>query len=349
MRRIHAWPSDSKKLCYDDPKEKLRSKAITLMLLVFGVALLLSGGVGMVRGASGLAEGYGVPPIVVGMTVVAFGTSAPELVVNVVGSLSGETALAFGNIMGSNLANLGLVLGTAAVITPISLRGKIIRRELPLLLLATAVLLIMTLDLPLRHLAPLLDRSDGLVMLMLFGIFVYMTVLDFLRQGEDPLIATLGHLPIVSHLEKKANWLLVILGIAGLTLGAKLTIDNGAALAYSLGVSPVVVGMLVVAIGTSLPELVTSVFSALKGDADLCVGNVIGSNIFNVMFVLPISALIRPLAVPAGGSVDIFSTLLLSAAIIPIFIVGRRVMNRTMGIIFLMVYAGYMLTRYLSG
>ncbi len=303
----------------------------------------------MVRGASGLAAGYGVPPLVVGMTVVAFGTSAPELVVNVVGSVSGETALAFGNIMGSNLANLALVLGVAAIITPIALRGQIIRRELPLLLLASAVLFVLTLDHPLRRLAPVLDRSDAIVMLLLFGIFIYITVLDFLRQLQDPLITTLDDLPIASHLEKKANWILVILGIAGLALGAKLTIDSGSELAAAMGVSPVIVGMLVVAIGTSLPELVTSIFAALKGDADLCVGNVIGSNIFNLMFVLPISALIKPLAVPAGGSLDIFTTLVFSFALIPVFIVGRKMMNRSIGVLFLLAYAAYMLVRFYSG
>lgn len=325
---------------------KPRSKPITLTLLILGLILLLTGGFGMVRGASGLAEAYGVPPLVVGMTVVAFGTSAPELVVNVVGSLNGETALAFGNIMGSNLANIGLVLGSAALITPIALKGKLIRRELPLLLLATAVLFIMTLDHPLRDLAPVLDRSDSLVMLLLFGIFIYITVLDILRQRQDPLLTTLDHLPIASRLQKKTNWILVILGIAGLTLGAKLTIDNGSDLAASMGVSPVIVGMLVVAIGTSLPELVTSIFAALKGDPDLCVGNVIGSNIFNSMFVLPISALIHPLVVPAGGSVDIFASLIFSIALIPVFIAGRTILSRHIGGVFLVVYASYMLSRF---
>lgn len=324
------------------------SKSITFALLILGLTFLLSGGFGMVRGASGLAEAYGVPPLVVGMTVVSFGTSAPELVVNLAGTLNGETALAFGNIMGSNLANLGLVLGTAAVITPIALKGKIIRRELPLLLLATAVLFIMTLDHPLRYEAAVLDRSDGMVMLLLFGIFIHITVMDFLRQRQDPLLTKLNDFPITSRLDKKTNWILVVLGVAGLTLGAKLTIDNGAELAASMGVPPVIVGMLVVAIGTSLPELVTSIFAALKGDADLCVGNVIGSNIFNVMFVLPISALIKPLAVPDGGSLDIFIALVFSATLIPVFIFRRKMMSRRIGIVFLLAYAGYMLARFYS-
>jgi cation:H+ antiporter len=299
----------------------------------------------MVRGASGIAEGYGVPPLVIGLTVVAFGTSAPELVVNVIGALRGETGLAFGNITGSNLANIGLVLGATALITPIALEGKVIRRELPLLLLATAVLFIMTLDHPLRMLSPVLDRSDGVVMLLLFGIFIYITVSDLMRQQQDPLITGMGDLPLLSHLEKRTNWILVVVGIAALAIGGQLTINNGSALAESLGVAPEIVGMLVVAIGTSLPELVTSIFAALKGDADLCVGNIIGSNIFNSMFVLPISAMIRPLPVPAGGSIDIFAVLLFSLVLIPVFIVGKTIMSRQMGGAFLIAYTVYMLAR----
>ena len=337
------------KYCYDVLHVCSRSKTITLILLILGLTLLLSGGFSMVRGASDLAESYGVPPLVVGLTVVAFGTSAPELVINIVGALEGQTALAFGNITGSNLANIGLVLGVAAVISPIALQGKIIRRELPLLLLATAVLFTMTLDHPLRSSSAILDRSDAIVMLLLFGIFIYITVADFLRQEQDALVTSFDKLPHVRHLEKRADWILIIAGMAGLALGGHLTIDAGSALAESMGVPPVIVGMLMVAIGTSLPELVTSIVAASKGSADLCVGNVIGSNIFNSMFVLPISALIHPLAIPEGGSMDIFVSLVLSVILIPIFILGKTIMSRQIGVIFLAVYASYMISRlYIS-
>lgn len=303
----------------------------------------------MVRGASDLAESYGVSPLVVGLTVVAFGTSAPELVINVIGALQGQTALAFGNISGSNLANFGLVLGCAAVISPIALEGKIIRRELPLLLLATAVLFTMTLDHILRTSAAILDRSDAIVMLLLFGIFIYIMVMDFLRQQQDPLVTTVERMSKARHLEKRSDWILIVAGIGGLALGGQLTIDNGSDLAASMGVPPEIVGMLVVAIGTSLPELITSIFAAIKGEADLCVGNIIGSNIFNCMFVLPISALIKPLAIPPGGSMDIFASLVFSAILIPIFIVGKGTMSRQIGVVFLLGYAGYMASRlYLS-
>ncbi len=299
----------------------------------------------MVRGASGIADAYGVPPLVVGLTVVAFGTSAPELVVNVLGALEGQTELAFGNITGSNLANLGLVLGSAAVITPMTLQGKIIRRELPLLLLGTTVLLFMTLDPLLRGESPIIDRSDGLVMLLLFSIFLYLTVTDFLRQGKDPLVTTIGELDIVSHAEKRVNWLLIVGGVVGLAIGGQLTIDNGSALAESLGVPPVIIGMLVLAVGTSLPELITSIFAAMKGEADLCVGNVIGSNIFNGLFVLPISALVQPLIVPEGGILDILVSLIFALFLVPIFIFGRALMSRQVGIFFVAAYVAYMFFR----
>ena len=319
--------------------------AITLLLLRLGLFLLLAGGAAMVLGASGLAEDYGVPPLVVGLTVVAFGTSSPELVVNVLGALKGQSELAFGNITGSNLANLGLVLGSAAIITPMSLQGKIIRRELPLLLLGTTVLLSMTLDPLLRGERSFIDRSDGLIMLLLFGIFIYLTVADFMRQDHDPLVATIDGLNIVSHAEKRTNWLLVVGGVIGLAIGGQLTIVHGSDLAESLGVPPVIVGMLVIAVGTSLPELITSVFAAMKGEADLCVGNVIGSNIFNCLFVLPISALVNPLMVPEGGGLDILVSLIFAFLLIPIFIYGRGIMNRQFGILLVIAYLAYMAFR----
>ena len=311
---------------------------------MLGLFLLLAGGAAMVRGASGLAEDYGVPPLVVGLTVVAFGTSSPELVVNVLGALKGQSELAFGNITGSNLANLGLVLGSAAIITPMSLQGKIIRRELPLLL-GTTVLLSMTLDPLLRGERSFIDRSDGLIMLLLFGIFIYLTVADFMRQDHDPLVATIDGLNIVSHAEKRTNWLLVFGGVIGLAIGGQLTIVHGSDLAESLGVPPVIVGMLVIAVGTSLPELITSVFAAMKGEADLCVGNVIGSNIFNCLFVLPISALVNPLMVPEGGGLDILVSLIFAFFLIPIFIFGRGIMNRQFGILLVIAYLAYMAFR----
>jgi len=317
----------------------------TILLLIVGLAMLLVGGANLVRGASGIAEAYGISPLVVGLTVVAFGTSAPELVVNVLGAINGETDIAFGNIAGSNLANLGLVLGTAALVTPIAIEGQIIRRELPLLLLATTILLVMMLDSQLKGFDPVLDRSDGLVLLLLFGIFVYIMIMDFFRQAEDPLLATITGLSPQLETKNSRDWLLIVIGIISLALGGELTITNGVKLAEMLNISTTIVGMAVIAIGTSLPEFVTSIIAAMRKEADLCVGNIIGSNIFNILLVLPISALVYPLSIPENGTTDIIATFLFAAVLIPVFILGKKVMSRTIGGIFLGAYLVYMYLR----
>ena len=317
----------------------------TVLLLLAGLTMLLVGGASLVRGASGIAETYGISPLVVGLTVVAFGTSAPELVVNVLGAINGETDIAFGNIAGSNLANLGLVLGTAALIAPIAIEGQIIRRELPLLLLATTALLIMTLDSQLKGFDPVLDRSDGLVLLLLFGIFVYIMIMDFFRQVEDPLLATIASLSPQLETKTSRSWMFILAGFFFLGLGGELAITHGVKLAEILNVSTTIIGMAVIAIGTSLPEFVTSIIAAMRKEADLCVGNVIGSNIFNILLVLPISALVYPLSIPEHGTTDIIATLLFAAVLIPVFIMRGKIMSRTVGGVFLGAYLLYMYLR----
>ncbi len=325
---------------------------MTIFMLACGLFLLLAGGVALVQGASGIASRFGVPPLVVGLTVVAFGTSAPELMVNIVGAWSGETELAFGNVSGSNLANLGLVLGTAAIISPMLIEGQIVRRELPLLLLATSILLVMTLDGPLDGLPAILSRADGLILLMLFSIFVYITVNDFVREERDAVVdnlLTLGQsMPKSREVETRTYWIYVLGGIIALGVGGQFSVVYGSLLATSLGVSPVIVGLLVVAIGTSLPELVTSIIAALRQESDLCVGNVIGSNLFNSLVVLPVSTLVRPLPVPEGGEGDVFAVLLFTAALLPIFFFGRSRMGRPTGTLLLASYCGYMTWRVMS-
>lgn len=319
---------------------------MTFFLLILGLVFLLLGGTGLVRGASGIAAQYGVSPLLVGLTVVSFGTSAPELVVNVVGALRNETELAFGNVVGSNLANLGLVLCAAALIKPMKIEGQIVRRELPLLLLGSTVLLVMTLDVPLTGSAAMISRSDGIILLLLFSIFLYISISDVLVQREDPLIANMNQIktmiPPQLVIGLRADWVYVGLGTVALGVGGHLTISQGSKFAEILGLSPVVIGMLIVAIGTSLPELVTSVIAALKNESDLCVGNVIGSNIFNSLFVLPISALIRPLPIPAGGVVDILLTLAFTTVLLFVFFYGRATMNRVIATALLASYLGYM-------
>ena len=321
-------------------------------LLALGIASLLAGGATLVRGASRLAASAGVSPLVVGLTVVAFGTSAPELVINTLAAVADESGLAFGNVVGSNIANLGLVLGTSALIAPLAIKGQIILRELPLLMLAMSVLLIMVLDAPLTGTEPLIDRADALILLLLFSIFIYVSIMDIVRQRRDPLVQTAAQvaeqLPLgfdqprsTTHLD----WLQVLAGTVLLAIGGKLTIDNGVSLAGTLGLSTTAVGLAFVAVGTSLPELVTSVIAAFRREPDLSVGNVVGSSIFNALLVLPAGALIAPIQVPVGGAGDIVFSLLLALALLPIFVIGNHFMGRTAGSVLLVSYLAYVIWR----
>ena len=326
---------------------------MTFLLLLLGLVMLVSGGASLVHGASRIAGAYGVSPLVVGLTVVAFGTSSPELVVNILGALRDESAIAFGNVVGSNLANLGLVLALAAAIKPMTIQGQIVRRELPLLLLGTTIFLVMTLDPFFLGTASVLTRSEGVILLLLFSIFIYLSVRDVFDARNDALLDNVrevaDRVPALRSRGLWVFWLFVAAGTAGLGMGGHLTIVHGSAFAEAAGLSPTVVGMIVVAIGTSAPELVTSVIAAWKDESDLCLGNVIGSNLFNSLFVLPISAVIVPLSIPTGGVMDILMTLAFTAVLIPIFVFGRAFMNRSVGIAMLLAYLGYMTARTLAG
>lgn len=328
---------------------QLGAYIVTVFFVVLGLVMLLGGGTSVVSGASNIARRLGVSPLVVGLTILAFGTSAPELVVNIVGALRNESALAFGNVLGSNLANLGLVLGLAAMVRPVHIRGSIVRRELPLLMLVTCILAVMTLDRQLLGTEPVLTRSDALILLLLFSIFIYISINDFRRTEQDALVDTVMGMdvtqPSVLPTGNTRDWLLVLMGFALLGAGGHLTVEYGVVLALDLGVSPVIVGLLVVAIGTSLPEMATSVIAALRGEADLCLGNVIGSNIFNSLMVLPVSALIRPLEVPPFITLDILVSLAFALALLPIFLYRKANMGRLLGGLFVLAYLVYMAIR----
>ncbi len=308
------------------------------LLLLAGLTCLLLGGAGLVRGATGLAHSYGVSPLLVGLTIVAFGTSAPELMVNVVGALKEQTDIAFGNIAGSNLANLGLVLGGTALMSGLNLNDQIIKRDIPLLLLASSATVIMILDPMLREQVSSLDLSDGLILLLLFCIFMYMTFKDLSESsGAEESITGSSFWDT-----KTVNWSLVAVGAVGLAIGGELVITHGVALAAILGVSSTIIGIGLVAIGTSLPELVTSIIAALKKEADLCVGNIVGSNIFNLLLVLPLTAIIYPIKTDASGALDIGVSLALAALLVIIFLLNKGVMGKPLGAIFLLGYFFYM-------
>jgi len=315
--------------------------------ILAGLALLIAGGAMLVRGASEIADAFGISPMIVGLTIVGFGTSSPELVVNLLGALSGETGLAFGNVVGSNISNLALVLGAAALLRPIALQGDVVRRELPLLLLATTMMTVMALDASLEGMPSIISRTDSVILMLMFCIFIYITVVDITRlRHKDRLLKDIDETPVLLMAEKGAlRWVLVIGGFVLLFFGGELTIKHGVELAGQMGVSTTVVGLFVVAVGTRMPELVTSVIAAARRESDLALGNVIGSNIFNSLVVLPVSGVVAHIPVPAGGITDLMVSWLLAALLIPIFVFGKAYLGRTTGVLLLGTYFAYAVLR----
>ena len=320
---------------------------LTFAGLVLGIAILIAGGTLLVRGASEIASTFGVSPMVVGLTIVGFGTSSPELVINIIGASTGATGIAFGNVVGSNISNLALVLGAAALMHPIVIQSALVRRELPLLLLVTTITTVMALDGPLEGGEASIGRTDAIVLMLLFCIFVYITVLDLMRvRHKDHLLAEIEISTIVvKSTSSRFQWLFVAAGLGLLYAGGHLTIDNGVALATELGVSTAIVGLFVVAVGTSMPELVTSAIAVARRESDLALGNIIGSNIFNSLVVLPASGVIAAVPVPPGGVGDLVMSWVLAASLLPVFFFGRALLGRRSGAILLLVYLAYAVAR----
>jgi len=269
---------------------------VHLLLLALGSAGLYFGAEWLVRGAAGLARSMGIRPLAIGLTVVAYGTSAPELVVSGLSALEGKSALALGNVVGSNIANLGLILGITTIIAPPVVKGGLLSRELPVLLAAT-------LALPLLLLDGAVSRVEGAVLLLCALGFTVATLRAISPSSDRPSqapserssLVDVEDPPAPEHLGRLALAGLTALGFGVLALGGKLFVDGAVGLAIAVGMSERVVGLTIVAIGTSLPELAASLVAALRGHTEIAVGNVLGSNIFNILLILGAAALIRPI------------------------------------------------------
>jgi cation:H+ antiporter len=322
---------------------------LNILELIFGVVLLVVGGDTLVRGSASLARYLGVTPLVIGLTVVAFGTSAPELAVNLSAALTDRGDISFGNIIGSNLANMGLIIGLTALLTPIAIQRTIVRREIPFMLLATAAVVAMAGDSYIdRYEKSIISRSDGISLLLLFGIFMYYTITDALSQRNgDVYLHDLEEIADGHTRRSPRLWvaaLLTVGGLAGVIGGGYLTVEGASHIALAMGVSQTVVGLTVVAVGTSLPELTASLMAARRGHVDMAIGNVVGSNVFNVLFVLGTTAVVRPLDVPAGGYADLALVAVLSLALLPMARTDHRI-SRFEGGGLLLTYVGYIAFR----
>ena len=310
---------------------------LTYLLFALGFVLLIKGADWLVDGASAIARRFNVSDLVIGLTVVAFGSSTPELFVNIIASARGNTDIAIGNVLGSNIANIFLILGVSSVIYPLAVTKGTVWKEIPFSLLAAIVLLSMANDQILdRADASVLTRIDGLIFLCFFVIFIYYTFSIAERvEGME------AHVPA-----RQYGWLRSLLGIiaglAGLTIGGKWIVDGAIVLATKLGMSESVIGLTIVAVGTSLPELATSAVAAYKKNPEIAVGNVVGSNIFNIFFVLGISAIIRPLPFQTKNNVDIAVVIFTSLMLFFFMFTGeKRSLDRWEGIVCLILYFGY--------
>jgi cation:H+ antiporter len=320
-----------------------------LVLLGVGVALLVGGANWLVDGAVALARGLGISALVVGLTAVAFGTSAPELVVNIIAALDDNADLSFGNVVGSNIANIGLVIGIAALMAPVDVHSRIIRRELPWMILASVVTLVLALLPATGRLAELepgrwLTRTDGLVLIIGFIGFVAMWFAAARSDARDPL-TTEAVMTATARSERSplvASGLFLI-GLILLLVGGKLTELGAVEQATRWGWSNTLIGLTVVAVATSLPELFAAIIAAMKGHADLAIGNVVGSNIFNLLLVLATTATISNVPIAeTTGIYDLVAMIIMSMLLLVVAFTHRRRVNRIEGAVLLLLYLGYM-------
>jgi len=316
--------------------------AIQLFIFLSGLALLLAGGESLVRGAAAIARASGVPPVVVGLTVVAFGTSAPELVVAVVGTTSGAGGVAFGNAVGASITNIAFVLGIAALFRPLEVHPSIVTRELPMLLLASTAALVVSSDEYLGGGANRIERADGLILCLLFTVFLYYTIMALLGAHRDPFIAEARNVGWGIRAKAVApHFGLVLLGILGLTVGGNLLVDSAVRIAIGLGVTPAAIGLTIVSLGTTIPELVASISAVRRGETDLAVGNVVGSNIFNLLMVLGLATALNPIDVPARGPFALTVATLLTVALLVLAGIQSRRFGRMQGLLLLLTFLVY--------
>ena len=300
---------------------------LNIFFIVIGIVLVLWGADRLTDGAVAVAEKMKMPQIVIGLTIVAMGTSMPEFCVSLISALKGTSDLAVGNIVGSNIFNTLLIVGVSALVAPMSIMKTTVRKDIPFALVASALLLIMCLDED-------ISRIDAAILFVMFLIFMYITLRGAKAQGAD-----------VEEKEKKpmATWLSVVwilVGLACLIGGSNLFVDGATAVATKLGVSEAVIGLTIVAGGTSLPELATSVVSARKGNSGIAIGNVLGSNVFNILAILGLTGVITPMTLKGITMTDL-SMMVISIILIWLFSFTKYKIGRWEGAILTVVFVGY--------
>ena len=293
---------------------------LTYILLILGFIFLVKGAALLIDGSTSLAKRFGISDLAIGLTIVAFGTSAPELVINLFSNFRNLSDLALGNIIGANIANILLIGGLAALIAPIQIRGRAVWKEILLGLLALVALLLFANDFFLNNsLATYISRWDGLFLIILFLVFLYYTFGLSKADVKD--------MPEYSAQKLDVSWAYVILGIGALVVGGKWIIDGAREISLILGFSQSLIGLTILAVGTTLPELATSLVAAFKKNGDLAIGNIVGSNIFNIFFIIGFSSLIKPLAFNNILNTDIIIGLVATVLLFWFVLTGKRERN----------------------
>ena len=306
---------------------------LAIIYLLAGLVLLYFGAEGLVRGSSSLALRLGLSPLVVGLTVVAFGTSSPELMVSLKAALAGQADISVGNVVGSNICNIGLILGLCALITPIATSSQIVRVDIPIMLGITALAIALMAD-------GNLGATEGVIFCAILVAYIIFSIYLARRQPADNLGAEFGEEVKISKRGLAIDILMVIGGLALLVFGARFLVDGAVIIARTYGWSEALIGLTIVAIGTSLPELATSLLAAVKKESDIAVGNIVGSNIFNLVGILGITAIVHPLQAAGIGAVDLAVMAGFAVLLWPMAYYQQRI-TRPEGAMLLLGYLAY--------
>ncbi len=311
---------------------------LSILLLVIGFVLLIKGADFFVDGAVSIANNFKIPKVLIGLTIVAFGTSAPELAVSIQALASGSTDMVLGNVIGSNIINILLILGIAAMIRPLRIRSNTIKKEIPITILISSLLVVLFLDTELQSgTIDQITRGDGIAILLFFAIFLYYLINMALHSRDKNAVEK----PRWKFLPSAA---ITLLGLAGIIGGSDLVVNSASNIASAIGISERIIALTVIALGTSLPELVTTVVSAKKGETDLVIGNILGSNIFNICMVLGIPVAIFGTVTPASFKILDLGMLVGSAVLLYIFSKTNHKISRAEGVIMLLAFVAYYVT-----
>lgn len=311
---------------------------MSYIILIIGFILLIKGADIFVDGASNIAKKFGIPPIVVGLTIVSLGTSAPELAISLIASLEGSNGITIGNVLGSNIFNTLMVIGVTSIIMPIIIKKSTMLKDYIVNIVATIVLLILTFGRTLLNREIVLTRISGIILLT--GCVIYTIYLIKSAKNESENNRVNEEIKIISSSIK------IVIGIVGIIVGGNLVVNSATNIAYSFGLSDKLVGLTIVAIGTSLPELVTSIMAAIKGENDIAIGNVLGSNIFNILLILGVSSSINPIIISSALLVDMLFLVGISVILGLFMFTGKKEklsLGRVEGLILVLLYLSYMI------